>query len=103
LQEAAYEVLPALLPEPDAETPPATFTVLHRGEITPVSARWEQAFSADGGSLGDQLDRGLHPPGRLTALPRKRARTAFPRKRGPGGGRHGLAVSSRGSSPGRTG
>jgi hypothetical protein len=31
VQEAAYEVLPALLPEPDAETPPATFTVLHRG------------------------------------------------------------------------
>ncbi|SRR6266487_3897104 len=31
VQRAAYELLPALLPEPDGETPPATFAVLHRG------------------------------------------------------------------------
>jgi hypothetical protein len=31
VQRAAYAQLPALLPEPDGETPPASFVVLHRG------------------------------------------------------------------------
>ncbi|MEV3988080.1 hypothetical protein AB0J57_04160 [Streptomyces sp. NPDC049837] len=31
VEKAAYEVLPELLPEPDGTTPPASFTVLHRG------------------------------------------------------------------------
>jgi hypothetical protein len=31
VQQAAYELLPALLPEPDDETPAAAFAVLHRG------------------------------------------------------------------------
>jgi hypothetical protein len=31
VEKAAYEVLPTLLPEPDEETPPASWVVLHRG------------------------------------------------------------------------
>ena len=31
VQRAAYAQLPALLPEPDGETPAASFVVLHRG------------------------------------------------------------------------
>ena len=31
VQRAAYAFLPRLLPEPDGQTPPASFAVLHRG------------------------------------------------------------------------
>jgi hypothetical protein len=31
IQRAAYAFLPRLLPEPDGQTPPASFAVLHRG------------------------------------------------------------------------
>jgi hypothetical protein len=32
--KAAYDLVPALLPEPDATTPPASWAVLHRGSDT---------------------------------------------------------------------
>jgi hypothetical protein len=31
VQDAAYRMLPRLLPAPDQETPPASFVILHRG------------------------------------------------------------------------
>src|SRR6266542_4063793 len=34
IQEAAYAFLPRLLPEPDGETPPAGWVVLHKGAGT---------------------------------------------------------------------
>jgi hypothetical protein len=34
VQEAAYDLLPRLLPKPDGEAPPASFVVLHRGSDT---------------------------------------------------------------------
>jgi hypothetical protein len=34
VQQAAYRLLPGLLPGPDDETPPASFVVLHRGSDT---------------------------------------------------------------------
>jgi hypothetical protein len=36
IQQAAYQFLPRLLPEPDNETPPAGWAILHKGDAIPA-------------------------------------------------------------------
>ncbi|WNZ07537.1 hypothetical protein [Streptomyces sp. 11x1] len=58
--EAAYALLPALLPEPDGTTPPATFVVLHRGGDTGAylnvySWVWDNVLHFAGAAAGQPV------------------------------------------------
>ncbi|WP_185035781.1 hypothetical protein [Streptomyces candidus] len=56
VEEAAYAILPELLPEPDG-TPPATFVVLHKGGdsgayLNAYSWTWDNALYFGGAAAG---------------------------------------------------
>ncbi len=58
VEKAAYAILPELLPEPDATTPPATFVVLHKGGdsgayLNAYSWVWDNVLHF-GGAAGGQ-------------------------------------------------
>ncbi|MGH4028964.1 hypothetical protein ACQB60_08540 [Actinomycetota bacterium Odt1-20B] len=57
VEEAAYAILPRLLPEPDGTTPPATFVVLHRGGdsgayLNAYSWVWDNVLHFKGAAAG---------------------------------------------------
>lgn len=58
--EAAYAILPELLPEPDSTTPPATFVVLHRGGgdgayLNVYSWVWDNVLHFAGAAAGQPV------------------------------------------------
>jgi hypothetical protein len=57
VQRAAYAFLPRLLPEPDGQTPPASFAVLHRGAgsaayLVGYSWVWDNVIECRSASAG---------------------------------------------------